>query len=165
MTLRYRSSGPKGGDFFARPKALPSHIDAKKLNSYIERQSQDKANLLKQQVTIEILDLDASCYQTLPPAIMGKVGGSMGYCFTENKEIYDDLKTGQWRACVRDNAWTGRILIQCGSIGDVKRMYTLLHGVNICMDGGHKTLDVSSPTDVFLHNNNGTAPPAASASS
>ena len=140
------------GGFFARPRPLPSHIAALKPNSWISHQPVDRATLLNQQIIIEVLDLDSSYYSSLPGAIMNKISATLGTSFTENVVQLDDLLVGQWRAIKRDDTWTGKILIQCSNTQDTHSMYTQIHGTNVCLDGVCKTLDVSSPTNIYLAN-------------
>jgi hypothetical protein len=150
VVMKYRSSGPLKGRIFARPHALPSHVAARRHNSWIAHLPGAQAALMRHQVIIEVLDLDAENFDKLPGLIMDEIGLAGGYSLVEIRDQFCDLAVHQWRTILRDNKWSGRILLQCVNPEEVRAMYDRLHGTNICMNGLYKSIDISSPTDVLL---------------
>ena len=68
-------------------------------------------------------------------------------------EAHDETKTlevGEWRRILREGRWVGRILLQCATVEDLRKIYNIVNGRGICVDGVARTLEVSSPTNVFL---------------
>jgi hypothetical protein len=163
LVMKYRNSGPLKGRSFARPRALPSHVAAQRHNSWISHLPGERAALLRCQLIIEVLDLDAGNCVNLPGLIMDKIrdGLAEGNRLVEIKDQFVELTIHQWRMILRDDRWSGKILLQCANTEEVEKLYDCLHGTRICMCGLHKTIDISSPTDVLLSSR---APVAASVS-
>jgi hypothetical protein len=152
VRMRYRSSGPMKGSQFATPGALPSHLAAQRRRTWIAHLPSGRASLLEQQLIIEVLDLEAKNYERLPDLIMDKIKGSVygGRLLDKVEDQYDELGIHQWRAVFKDDAWSGKILLQCDSVAEVRSLYGLLQGTVICIGGLRKTIEISSPTDVSL---------------
>ena len=163
LRMRFRNSGPRKGCPYGTPAELPDQVAAMRRRGWIARLPTAKAALLESQLLIEVLDLDARNHGGLPDYIMNNIGDQFGrgdvLCKVEDQ--YEDLAVHQWRAILRDDAWSGKILMQCDSIGSVRAMYAAFHGKSICIGGYIKTLEVSSPTDVAMR----AEVPLASASS
>jgi hypothetical protein len=150
VVTRYRKSGPLSGAPFAKPKALASHVAAQRCNSWIAKQPFERAALLRQQVILEVLNLDGSYYSEIPAALMYRVQQAIGVEQVEVTDQFCELAAQQWRSVLRDDKWSGKIKMQCNSQEQVKHVYDKVHGTRICLNGLFRTIDVSSPTDVLL---------------
>jgi hypothetical protein len=150
LVMKYRQSGPLKGRMFARPHVLASHVAALRRNAWISHLPGAQAALLRNQVVIEVLDLEAENFEGLPGLLIEKIGLAGGTSFIEIKDQFVDLAVHQWRIILRDDRWSGRIILQCENPEEVRTVYDRIHGISICIDGIHKTLDVSSQTDVLL---------------
>jgi len=150
LVLRYRKSGPLKGTIFARPKVLPNHLRAERHNAFISRLPLSEASLLKLQVNIEVLGIDGSSHEELPKKIMNKIAAETNTSLLEVHDEIKSLEAGEWRQILREGRWVGRILLQCEATDDLHKVYNIVNGRGVCIDGVARTLEVSSPTNAFL---------------
>ena len=150
INLRYRRSGPLGGAIFARPKALASHVAAERHNAFISRLPKNEAALLKLEAHIEVLGIDGSNHGDIPAKIMDKIAQETKTPLTESQDFVGALGVGEWRKILKDDSWSGKILLQCRTTEDMYILYDNVHGRGLCIDGVIRTLEVTSRSDVFL---------------
>jgi hypothetical protein len=150
VTVKYRRSGPLKGQVYAQPKMLDEHLRTERRNAWISRQPVKAAALLNFQVTLEVLDLNVGDASPLPTPLMNVISSTTGIVFVEVKDHLRELAKGEWRLFIRDGKWAGKICIQCGSMEEATVVYSQVHGRTICLGGIHKTIDISSPTDIGL---------------
>ena len=152
VSLRYRRSSALQGEVFARPRDLASHLRAERHAAYASRQCQEEKALLLSQVQIEVLGLrDCSSFPNLAGNVMQAIGVHTGiFSFSESPDPNEPLKVGEWRAIARDGGWSGRVIVQCANIQDMRTFYTTTHGMRACINGMHCSIDISSLANPFL---------------
>ena len=140
------------GRVFSRPPTLSCMIAAQRSASYASRQPPAQAELTRNQIFIDILDIEPREWGNLPQQLMGKVNSTLvSKQLVEHVQQYEDLGPGEWRVVLRDQDWLGRILVQCDTSQQVLEIYQKMLGKSICMGGIRRTLDITSPANPFLH--------------
>ena len=129
---------------------LPEHLRALRRNAWISRLPGIQAALLRSQLVVQVLDLEAHNHAYLPGLLMSKFSLAVGHGLDEIEDQHADLDPYQWRTILKDNVWTGRILLQCSTPEETRTIYNNLNGQRVCIDNNYKTTDISSPTNVFL---------------
>ena len=81
---------------------------------------------------------------------MCKIAEEANAILVEIQDPINALEAGHWRQTLRDGKWVGKILLQCSSIEGVHTLYNIANGRGVCVDGIVRTIEVTSPTDVYL---------------
>ena len=81
----------------------------------------------------------------LPNQIMSKIVElNFIYKRQEDTENEFELGIGEWKPLLYGVHWNGKILVQCHSEAEQKRLYNRVEGKLICINGACKTLAVTS---------------------
>ena len=151
LECTYRKSGLSPGTF-AAPRIPQDQVRATRYNKYISRQPACKAELLRAQLCIEILDFNGAHHSFLPPLIIKGIQERAGI-ITELAEVQDpdnELQPGQWRTSLQDGLWRNRIILQPPLTTDMYRVFNAANGAHLCIGGLHKTISITCPSDAHF---------------
>jgi hypothetical protein len=144
-TFRYRNSGPQKGKVWAQPTLLREHTVAKKKAAAAARLPKPEAEILKCQVIIEVLGLDAHNHGDLIEPLMEHINAVTNYNFTEHVDPLLEIGIGEWTPELRGCRWTGKITAVCWKTEDRHKVFRVTHGRQVCIDGIIKSISVTAP--------------------
>ena len=157
VTIKFRQSSTHKGKEFAKPNKLPDHLRATRLQNLVHRMPQHKAELLRSQVQIEVFGINGQHNDNTAEKIIEAINNNATVVGADSDilEIAKDLdehpQVGEWAPVLRDGGiWTGRILLQPFTYGDMEAIHQMLDHSQICIKGLSYTISVTTPFDPYL---------------